>query len=241
METKESLKKEFFTRVPKAREANPVFRKIFEFMYQAHEAARPGTRALNIFSSQDFSGNREEVYREKFFNECEYEAVDFWEDKFVLNEQKDIEKHTLPFPDNHFDVLVTTKVIMEHISEPERAIREFSRILKPGGQAFIIAPLVRRQHQKPYDYFRYTEFALQHLFKKAGFKEIILTPTNGGVVTLSAYAYFFQREIPMPKFLVKFFDWFHSWIIEPVAFYLDRFDNGYGRDLSLYFLVHAKK
>ena len=30
-------------------------------------------------------------------------------------------------------------------------------------------------------------------------------------------------------------------VAEPLSFWLDRFDNGYGRDLSLYFMVRAQR
>ena len=242
IESRESLSAEFFTRVPNARRSNPMFRAFFSLMYDAGMEAGPGTRLLNIYASHDLSVNREEVYRERFFNRCEYEAVDFWEDAFVRDGGGGAygAPHTLPFPDAHFDVLVTTKIIMEHISEPEKVVREFARVLKPGGRAFVVAPLVRRQHQKPHDYFRYTEFGLRHLFSKAGFRETEITHSNGAMVTLSTYAYFFQRSI-VPRPLQGIFNWLHYWVIEPAAFFLDRFDNGYGRDLTLYFMVRALK
>lgn len=240
-DTKSFLREEYFRRIPKARKRNPVFEGIFELMHDAHLAAGPGTRLLNIYSSHDFSGNREEVYRERFFKECEYETIDFWEDSFIYNNVPVKGKHYFPFPDNHFDVVVTTKIILEHISEPEVVVKELHRILKPGGKAFIIAPLVRRQHQKPHDYYRYTEFLLEYLFKKAGFSQFSAVPTNGGIYTLASYAYFFQRVLPMPKVIEKCFDFFHYWVIEPVAYFLDRFDNGYGRDMSLYFLIRSTK
>ena len=238
--TKAELEREFYNRVPNARKISPVYRAFFNMMYEAHLLAKQGKKLLNIYSSQDFSGNREEVYREKFFSECEYEAIDFWKDHFIYGDKQTEEPHTLPFMDNSLDLIVTTKVIMEHISEPQKVISEMFRVLKPGGHAFIAAPLVRRQHQKPHDYFRYTEFALEYLFKKAGFAEINMTPSNGSMVTLATYVYFFQRS-HIPQRLQFIFDWIHYFIIEPVAFFLDRYDNGYGRDLTLYFLVKARK
>lgn len=130
---------------------------------------------------------------------------------------------------------------MEHVSEPENVIRELHRILKPGGEAFVVAPLVRRQHQHPHDYFRYTEFGLEHLFRKSGFVEIKIAHTNGFVATAVAYAYFFQRGLRSPKWVKKALDWTHTWIIEPIGYTLDRLDNGYGRDMTQYFLVRARK
>ena len=81
---------------------------------------------------------------------------------------------------------------------------------------------------------------VRYLFQKAGFQDIVITPSNGVMVTLATYAYFFQRGL-VPRPLQFIFDAIGYWIIEPIAFFLDRFDNGYGRDLTLYFMVTAKK
>ncbi len=42
----------------------------------------------------------------------------------------------LPYPANHFDVVVTNQVI-EHLFEPDRFVMEIFRILKPGGYAAV--------------------------------------------------------------------------------------------------------
>ncbi|OGG42973.1 hypothetical protein A2841_00245 [Candidatus Kaiserbacteria bacterium RIFCSPHIGHO2_01_FULL_48_10] len=236
---KKALEKEFFSRIPKARRINPFYRSIFEFMYQVHLHAVPGTKLLNIYSSNDFAGSREEVYRERFFNECEYDGIDFWEDSFIYNGEKT--GHTLPFPDKSFDLIVTTKYILEHISDPQKVMNELHRILKPGGVAFLVSPFVRRQHQAPYDFFRYTEYGIQHLCKKAGFIEVKTDPTNAAMATFANYWYFFERGLNVPWFVERFFDYIHSFIIEPLFYTLDRLDNGYGRDLTQYFLVRATK
>ncbi len=241
MDDKESLAEAFFRRTPKARKINPIFRAFFDFMYEAHRAARPGTRLLNIYASWDLSHEREELYREKFFDACEYDAVDFREDRFIDEKHPEKNPHEIPFPSARFDIVVTTKYIMEHVSEPQKVVDEFCRVLKPGGEAFIVAPHIRRQHQKPWDFYRYTEFALEHLFRKAGFREITITPTNGFMATVAYYAYFFERGLGLPRWLERIFDLVHAWIIEPVFYTLDRLDNGYGRDMTLYFLVRAKK
>jgi SAM-dependent methyltransferase len=238
---RKELEDAFYARIPKARRASPVFQKLFDLMYKAHLYS-VGKRVLSIYASHDKSGEREAVYREKFFNDCDYVPLDFWRDQFFLNDvPSEPDRHHMPFKNGEFDMLVTTKYLLEHISEPDKVIHEMARVLKPGGEAFVIAAHVRRQHQAPYDYFRFTEFALEYLFKKAGFKDVRIIATNGGFVTLTYYSYFLQRQTPMPKIVENFFDFIYYWVVEPVGFFLDRFDNGKGRDLSLYFYVHAKK
>lgn len=43
--------------------------------------------------------------------------------------------YELPFPDESFDVLCAMD-FLEHVEEPAKAIKEFSRVLKPGGKFF---------------------------------------------------------------------------------------------------------
>lgn len=66
VEHKRQLEKAYFDGVPNARRINPLYRAIFEFFYQAHLRAEPGSRVLNVYASHDFSADREEVYREHF-------------------------------------------------------------------------------------------------------------------------------------------------------------------------------
>lgn len=44
--------------------------------------------------------------------------------------------YLLPFPDEAFDV-VTAMDFLEHVESPEKVIKEFSRVLKPGGLFFF--------------------------------------------------------------------------------------------------------
>ncbi|HTY57329.1 MAG TPA: class I SAM-dependent methyltransferase [Bacteroidota bacterium] len=46
---------------------------------------------------------------------------------------------TLPFPDGHFDVVVSYAVL-EHVEEESRALNEIHRVLRPGGDLVISVP-----------------------------------------------------------------------------------------------------
>lgn len=60
----------------------------------------------------------------------------------------------LPFPDNHFDV-VMSRATLHHLADPTQSLREKYRVLKPGGIC-LIHDIRRDAPQETLDYF--TEF-----------------------------------------------------------------------------------
>lgn len=57
----------------------------------------------------------------------------------------------IPEPDASFDVILCTEVF-EHLPNPVLAIKEFSRLLKSGGQLLVTAPFCSLTHFAPYHY-----------------------------------------------------------------------------------------
>jgi len=83
--------------------------------------------------------------------------VDFSDEQGGLWQDKNCEPATvnivafgddLPFKDNTLDYVLTSHVI-EHFFDPVKAVREWHRIIKPGGYIFIIAPHKDRTFDKP--------------------------------------------------------------------------------------------
>lgn len=74
----------------------------------------------------------------------------------------------MPFPDAHFDSVLCTQVL-EHVPHPHIAMKEISRVLKPGGYCLLTVPQWNELHEVPHDYFRYTNYGLQTLFSDNGF------------------------------------------------------------------------
>lgn len=84
----------------------------------------------------------------------------------------------IPLPDHSVDAIMCTEVL-EHIPDPIGAIKEFGRLVKPGGYLLITAPFASLTHFAPYHFasglsrFFYEKFLPENNF------EIIELQPNG--------------------------------------------------------------
>jgi len=83
-------------------------------------------------------------------------------DVLITEEGLDIESESV-------DCVVLTEVL-EHIYEPKEALKEISRILKPGGAIIGTVPFAVGEHEEPYDFHRYTSFCLKRMFSDCDFE-----------------------------------------------------------------------
>ena len=67
--------------------------------------------------------------------------------------------YDIPVADASFDSAVCTGVL-EHLEEPEEALCECNRILKPGGIAIYSVPFIWHLHEEPRDFFRFSKQGL---------------------------------------------------------------------------------
>lgn len=70
-------------------------------------------------------------------------------------------------PSERYDVVLSSEVL-EHVPQPQRAIDEMARVLKPGGHLILSVPHLSRIHEAPNDFYRFTPFALTDLAHSAG-------------------------------------------------------------------------
>ncbi|HEY4503958.1 MAG TPA: methyltransferase domain-containing protein [Candidatus Paceibacterota bacterium] len=75
----------------------------------------------------------------------------------------------IPVPDKSFDAILCVEVF-EHISEPALAVREFARIVKPGGKVIITTPFCSLTHFAPF-YFAngYSKYWYEKVLTENGF------------------------------------------------------------------------
>lgn len=90
--------------------------------------------------------------------------------------------YAIPVDDAGFDCAICNAVL-EHLEEPEQAIRECYRVLKPGGTAIYSIPFIWHVHEAPRDFYRYSRYGIEYLFKKAGFEIITIEALSGFWVT----------------------------------------------------------
>ena len=80
--------------------------------------------------------------------------------------------------DDVFDAILCTEVF-EHISYPVETVREFGRLLKPGGQLILTAPFASLRHMDPY--FFYSGFSdrwFKKILEENGFKVDEISPVG---------------------------------------------------------------
>ena len=144
------------------------------------------------------AGAGSQPYR-RLFDHADYESADF---DFI--ERKTPQTYvcdltSIPVEDGRFDRVICNQVL-EHLPAPSDALKELNRVLKPGGRIFCTCPLFYQEHWRPYDYYRYTQFGLRHLFQAAGFRVILIDWLEGFFGTVG---YMFET---MAKFLPRWAD-----------------------------------
>lgn len=146
---------------------------------QVRELPR-GTRVLDV-------GAGSAPYR-SLFDGCDYKTQDFAQLKpdqlrygaYALIDLVS-EADAIPVPDASFEVILCTEVL-EHVPEPIKVVREFGRILAPGGRLILTAPLGSGIHQEPYHYYGgYTPFWYHRFLTEAGFQSIEITANAGSL------------------------------------------------------------
>ena len=108
----------------------------------------------------------------------------------------------IPYEDHKFDYVFSSETF-EHVFNLEELLQEINRVLKKGGKLGFTCPFVWDEHEQPYDFARYTSFAIDHLLNKNGFELIKLYKSTNYIETVIQMfsAYIYQHILPKNKFL----------------------------------------
>lgn len=103
-----------------------------------------------------------------------YVGVDYWETgKNLYKAQPDIyaDAAMLPLATESCDCVVLLEVL-EHIRNPQAALHEIARVLRPGGKLLLSIPFLYPTHDAPHDYQRLTHHGLDRDLENAGLQVI---------------------------------------------------------------------
>ena len=162
---------------------------LHRFLARAGQAVQPGQLVLD-------AGAGRAPYRD-LFSHAGYETADFLGVKSKKYTTPDYicDLAEIPVDDARFDHIILTQVL-EHVPEPGKVLAELHRVLKPGGTLWLTAPLFYAEHERPYDFFRYTQFGLRHLLERAGFEVLEIDWMEGYLGTLSYQARLMSKCLP---------------------------------------------
>lgn len=134
-----------------------------------------------IYKTHDFT----ELSKEQLIGNSGYGQIDYISDIV-----------SIPVANASFDAILCTEVL-EHVPDPIRALKEFARILKPGGKLLLTAPLGSGIHQEPYHYYGgYTPYWYRKFLAENDFNMISIEPNSG------FFKHFGQESIRFAKMTI---------------------------------------
>jgi SAM-dependent methyltransferase len=89
-----------------------------------------------------------------------------------------------PFKPNQFNGVMCTQVL-EHVPEPKALIQQIQKVLKKDGHLVLTLPFVWQEHEKPYDFFRFSRHGIRDLLEKSGFSIEEIRPLEGSIETIA--------------------------------------------------------
>ena len=108
--------------------------------------------------------------------------------------------HNLPFADNSLDAIICIAVL-EHVEEPQRAMKEIYRVLKAGGYCFLYVPFLFYYHPMSgyyKDFYRFTYDGVEYLTRYFSSAEI--QNVRGALATVANLLPIFSKK-------TSFFNW----------------------------------
>ena len=135
-----------------------------------------------------------------FFSHAQYESADFAQvnDKLYGELTYTCDLTDIPVADGRYRTILCTQVLA-HLPAPQLALQELYRILEPGGQLFLTAPLFFHENEQPHDYHRFTQYGLRNVIEQAGFSVECIQWLEGYCGTLAYQLGMAARQLPITR------------------------------------------
>ncbi len=143
---------------------------------------------------------------------------------------------------NSYDTILSTQVI-EHIYDTKKYITECYRILRKGGIGIFTIPFLWQCHAEPFDYYRFTKYAIEKQFRDHAFEILELRPLEGAYAAIAqtkiTSLYLMPTRSMLIKLLQKILLLMYIPILNYFALHFDKYL--YNDKLCLTYLLIAKK
>ncbi|MBK1660917.1 class I SAM-dependent methyltransferase [Paracraurococcus ruber] len=107
--------------------------------------------------------------------------------------------HALPFAGGSVGG-VYCEAVLEHLEDPNRAVAEMLRVLRPGGLALAATPFLQAFHGYPSHFQNFTTEGHRLLFARAGFEVLDCGPCVGPAYVVTSLVSTFLAQFP-PRLL----------------------------------------
>lgn len=142
---------------------------IQRFLRYASAHVKPPDRLLDVGAG--------DCPHRQLFSHAHYQSCDI-DDNRAHSHTFLCDVQSVPQSDDSYDAILCIQVL-QFVPEPQKAINELYRILRPGGSLFLTAPQGWGIHSPPYHFFNFTCYGLERLFTKAGFEIVSIHPRGG--------------------------------------------------------------
>jgi len=120
----------------------------------------------------------------------------------------------LPFENESADSVIFTQVL-EHVSDPNLALDQITRVLKTDGILVISVPFIYQAHAQPHDYWRFSQHGIKKLLHDRNYEiklfhfqgylgTTLFSILNGFIWELSSKNKFVRNFILLPIILIIF-------------------------------------
>ena len=123
------------------------------------------------------------------------------------------------FAADQFDAVVVCEVL-EHVESPDVAVRHLTDALKPAGHMIVTTPFLMSLHNRPRDFYRFTEYGLRYLFRD--FTTVTVSGRNSWASAIAALPARLVKEKSARAKLIAPFCLLFSFTVRPLAACLDR-------------------
>lgn len=136
----------------------------YSFVKKSLKNIRDGSTLLDVGSGPHHFEDLYTSYKKTSLDFAPYEGTDLIHDL----------ERGLPFDDESYEI-ITSLNTFEHIYRVKELIKDCYRVTKKNGVLIGSTPFQLCVHQEPFDYFRYTQFALKKMMEEAGYVDIVIT------------------------------------------------------------------